>query len=98
MMREASRKASSLFLALACWSVTGRAEAGTERLVLEPAEVVLRDAGESTQFLATLELADGTRRDVTRAARFESTNPAVIRVENGRIVPTGNGKARRSKS
>ncbi len=95
MMRFASRIPTLFLLAVACWTLGGRcvARAGTERLALEPSEIVLHDAAESSQLLATLELADGARKDVTHAAPSIDESRG-WRVEHGRVVPTGNGKAR----
>lgn len=96
-MRNASGKAPALLLSLSILALGGgsRAESpGQDRLVVEPARISLRNADESTQVLATLELADGSRVDLTRAATFTSSDPAVARVEKGRVVPTGDGSAR----
>ncbi|MDR3635883.1 MAG: DUF1549 domain-containing protein [Isosphaeraceae bacterium] len=95
-MRKASRQFHSAVLSLSILALGGGALAETpalDRLEVEPTQVVLRNADESTQVLATLQLADGTRLDMTRSAAFTSSNPAVARVENGRVVPTGDGEA-----
>ncbi len=39
------------------------------------------------------EFADGKRRDLSHEATFTISNPKVARVENGMIVPTGDGSA-----
>jgi Protein of unknown function (DUF1553)/Protein of unknown function (DUF1549) len=96
-MRKASWKIPSLVLSLSTLAIGGGTKAETparDRLIVEPAQILLRNADESTQVLATLELADGGRIDLTRSAAFTSSDPAVARVEDGRVVPTGDGAAR----
>jgi hypothetical protein len=94
-MRNASGTIPSLVLSLlACGSGFGAETPAWDRLCVEPGRVVLRNADESAQVLATLERADGSRLDVTRSATFRSSEPAVARVEDGRIMPAGDGTAR----
>ena len=62
---------------------------------IEPAEVELTDADQSTQFLVTLKMSDGSLRDATRQAEY-SLQPAdgnanVATIESGRLKPTGDG-------
>ena len=92
-MRNAS--ATILSLSILASGVTAWAEApAQDRLEVEPARVLLRNADESTQLLSNLELAGGIRTDMTRSATFTSSDPAVARVENGRVMPAGDGTAR----
>ncbi len=91
----------SLKLALLCASVSTAFSADTLRIaevLVEPAEVVLTDADQSVQFLVTLKMSDGTLRDGTRQAEYTTqladgsgAPESIAAVENGRLVPKGDG-------
>ena len=57
-------------------------------LTVTPATVVFKDAYAGRQLL----VAEG-ERDVTHAATYASSNPAVVRVDRGYLIPTGDGTA-----
>ncbi len=97
MTRQASRTLSTILVTFALATPSGVVSADTPRpvkLTVEPSQVTLRNADESTQLLATLELADGSLRDVTGKASFSISDPSVATIEGGLVIPTGDGTAR----
>src|SRR6516162_3152239 len=74
---------------LACLlAVTAARTAPAADWAVTPREVVFKDAYDGRQLL----VAEG-RRDVTRTARYTSSDPAVVRVDDrGYLRPVGDGK------
>lgn len=62
-----------------------------ESATIEPAEVTLSDADQSVQFLVTMKMSDGTLRDGTRQALYSLSQAGVGAIEEGRLVPKGDG-------
>ncbi|MFN4258244.1 MAG: DUF1549 domain-containing protein [Gemmataceae bacterium] len=63
------------------------------KLSVEPAQVILSHAGARQQLLVSGELADGSIRDLTRAVRYVSSDPAIAAVDaRGIVTPKGNGE------
>jgi hypothetical protein len=66
-----------------------------EKVLVEPAEVVLTNADQSVQFLVTLKMSDGTLRDATRQAEFSvlatDGNADVVSIDGGRLTPKADG-------
>lgn len=62
-------------------------------LEVAPAQVRLAGPLAQQRFLVTLRLSDGTRRDVTTAARFSSGAPKVASIHDGAVVARGDGSA-----
>ena len=93
------RPGDAAFPILRGWIAEGaRAEAeGVACVALEvaPGEGrVLAAPGRSQQLAVTARFADGTTRDVTRIAHFESSHPGVAEVDpRGKVTGTGRGQA-----
>ena len=50
-------------------------------------------SGQNFQLIATARLSDGTNTDVTRSARWESTNPTLATVsDTGMVTVVSNGE------
>jgi hypothetical protein len=87
----------------ALWYTPVRGQAPDDRQVapvravelsVEPAQVTLTHGEDRQRLLVTGKLADGSVRDLTRKARFTSSNPAVADVgPDGTIQPRGPGQA-----
>src|SRR5436190_10230663 len=82
---------SNACLPLVCGlCLVGALSASAAELSVSPATVELRDAFDGRQVLVSR-----GEKDVTRTARYASSNPGVIRVdERGYVTPVGDGKAR----
>jgi hypothetical protein len=63
------------------------------RLSVEPADVVLSGAGARQQLLVTGHYADGSRRDLTRAASFTTDRPERLRLEGAIVHALADGPA-----
>ncbi len=59
-----------------------------ERITVEPAGRVLA-AGAEQQLLVTAHSSDGSARDVTHLATFQSNESAIVRVDSGGLVKAG---------
>jgi hypothetical protein len=73
----------------------GAVTAGTApvRLTIEPPATVLDGRRASAQLIVTGQYADGTLRDLTRAAAWSSADPHVISVgPGGHVEPRGDGR------
>jgi hypothetical protein len=87
------------FFALFAISVSLAAQEGTSssvelvRIELFPQSFVLRGPRSGVQLLVTGTYADGRIRDVTSEATFESSDPAVVRIVEGRVYPQSDGQA-----
>src|SRR5262245_5898031 len=67
--------------------------AALKKLLVFPPRVLL-DGPRDQQTLGVLgEYADGRRLDLTRQAKYTSSSPKVVRVEEGVLRPAGDGKA-----
>ena len=62
------------------------------RVVVHPAAVKLAGARARAQVVVTGFYADGAMQDLTRAARIESADAKVARVEAGWVSPVGDGR------
>jgi hypothetical protein len=63
-----------------------------ERLVVEPAEILFEQAGETAPLKVTAVWSDGDQEDVTCLCRFQSNDPSVAVVdENGVVRSEGKG-------
>ena len=71
--------------------LVSRAAPAESLLVLQPERVTLHGPFDRVQMLATLVQADA--RPCTTEAAWTSSNPAVVAVEDGYLVPRGNGSA-----
>ncbi|RPI84489.1 MAG: DUF1549 domain-containing protein, partial [Planctomycetaceae bacterium] len=60
-------------------------------LSLVPEKFTLAGKRSRQQLLATAQYASGEVRDLTTATEYVSNNPQVARVENGVVLPVGNG-------
>jgi hypothetical protein len=71
------------------------AESKPVKLSVEPAEIKIADLDQSVQLLVTLEMSDGSLRDVTRAAQytFEKKGPELVAIDKGYVTPKLNGSA-----
>ncbi|MBD3674042.1 MAG: DUF1553 domain-containing protein, partial [Planctomycetaceae bacterium] len=85
------------FLATLCLSmssaVLSAAETAPTELSLYPAEFELLDARSRQQLVLTGIYSDNSFRDLTHDATFVSSDPAVVKIEEGIVIPTGNGSA-----
>ena len=93
-MKPGSHEYDVLMTWVAQGAVVGEAK-GPQITALEiaPKEHTLKP-GESQKLTATAVLSDGSRRDVTRDARFVSSDPAVVAVDaEGRATAKGFGQA-----
>ncbi|MBI2825455.1 MAG: DUF1553 domain-containing protein [Planctomycetia bacterium] len=64
-----------------------------ERIDVQPGAIQLQTPRRRMHIIASGFYADGTTQDLTRAAQLTSTNPQVVRIENGVAVPVADGKA-----
>ena len=62
-------------------------------LVLEPTSFELAGKRAFQQLLVTAKYASGEVRDLTTVAGFTSSNAKVVKVQNGKAVPVGDGTA-----
>ena len=70
------------------------AEGSPARVEVLPARVGLVGPSAGHRLVVVADMADGTRRDVTAEARFETTDPGVAQVDGrGHIQGVGDGKA-----
>jgi len=92
--------ASGLAIANSAWAAEGAAPASPAASVVVgepaslsvvPATVTLSGQRARQQLLATGHYANGEVRDLTIATEYVSNNPQVAKVENGVILPVGNG-------
>ncbi|MDX1945017.1 MAG: DUF1549 and DUF1553 domain-containing protein [Pirellulaceae bacterium] len=60
-------------------------------LAVEPAEIRLRHDDETVQLVVLATLADGSRRDVTREAKYAAKQPLIAVSPTGQISPQANG-------
>jgi hypothetical protein len=84
------------FLAFCCLMFSagiGSAETKATGLSLHPANFELLDARSRQQLVLTGTFEDGTVRDLTHEATYVSSNPAIVKVEQGIVIPTGTGSA-----
>ena len=90
---------SLLYRVLRDWVAEGARPdpAGTPRLVgldVTPSRRVLDDPAREQQLVVRARYDDGSAGDVTRLARFSSTDPAIARVDDdGRVVKQKRGEA-----
>ena len=82
---------------LVFWLATAGATAAESvpaRLTVEPETTVLNGRRASAQLIATGFYGDGSVRDLTRAATWTSTNPAIVMVDAGGLIePRSDGEA-----
>jgi hypothetical protein len=78
------------------WAGEGKTGKGEKpvKLTLEPARVVLRGAGARQQLLVTGHYADGSVRDLTHAAQFQTDRPDRVRLAGSVAWGNGDGEAR----
>ena len=84
------------FLAFFCLLFSagiGSAETKATGLSLHPAEFELLDARSRQQLVLTGTFEDDTVRDLTHKATYVSSDPAIVKVEQGIVIPTGTGSA-----
>jgi hypothetical protein len=84
-------------LGLLLWSdPAGAQEVHPAKLSVEPSQILLRDPDESIQFVATVEMTDGTLRDATLSAHFALDSGAVpiALVHRGRLTPVASGQGK----
>ncbi|HAA62987.1 MAG TPA: hypothetical protein DCE39_18845, partial [Planctomycetaceae bacterium] len=62
-------------------------------LVFEPTSFELAGKRAFQQLLVTAKYASGEVRDLTTVASFTSSNPKVVKVQNGKALPAGDGTA-----
>lgn len=62
-----------------------------ERLEVFPSEFQLTGVHERAQLVVTAVYANGQQQDVTRAATFQSSDPAIATVVDGVVTPHANG-------
>ena len=62
-------------------------------LILEPGRFELRNNRSQQQLLVTGKYSGEDVRDLTAAATFTSSNPAVVKIEGSIVLPVGNGEA-----
>ncbi len=67
--------------------------AGPAKIAVEPAKFELHGKRARQQLVVTSVFSDTDRRDATGTVEFTSSNPAVVRVENGVAFPVANGSA-----
>jgi hypothetical protein len=84
-----------LCLSLICLSasMTEAAESQLKGLSIHPEQVDLLDARSTRQVVLTGRYADDSVRDLTHQATYVSSNPEVVKIENGIAIPTGTGSA-----
>jgi len=91
------RTVTPLLAGVLLWAAPAHAQAPAAKLAeltAEPAAVTLRHAEDRQRLLVTGKLADGALRDFSRAAKYASSNPQVVRVsEEGIIAPVAVGQA-----
>ncbi len=85
------RVALALLLGLAMANISHAA--APQKILLEPAKFELHGKRAAQQLLVTSLLSQIDQRDATDQAKFTSSNPAVVRVENGVVYPVANGSA-----
>jgi hypothetical protein len=67
---------------------------GLVGLIVTPSTRILDDPARAQQLVVRARYADGSLRDVTRLARYSSTDPAIARVgDEGRVVKQKRGEA-----
>ncbi|MBL8793508.1 MAG: DUF1553 domain-containing protein [Planctomycetia bacterium] len=80
-----------------CSATAVRAQAPAAKLAeltAEPAAVTLRHAEDRQRLLVTGKLTDGVLRDLSRAAKYASSDPQVVRVsDDGVVAPVAAGQA-----
>src|SRR5262249_39258566 len=64
------------------------------KLTVEPANVALSGLKARQQLLVTGRYADGSVRDLTHSARFQTDQPGRVRLEGSIVLGIGNGEAR----
>lgn len=75
-------------------TVTVKVKSPYKSLKLEPGDVLEMQVGDaSIQLKARAELPEGNLEDVTDEATWESSNPAAVKVDKGKIEPVGFGTA-----
>ena len=62
-------------------------------LTLEPATIQLVGKRARQQLIVTAKYASGELRDLTSVATVTSSNPKVVKVEKGKVIPVGDGTA-----
>jgi hypothetical protein len=63
-----------------------------ERLACYPEKIALRGSDDAKQLIVTASLAKGRLQDLSSDVKYESADPAVVRVSaSGRVVPFKNG-------
>jgi hypothetical protein len=91
------RYVTPLLAGVLLWAAPAHAQAPAAKLAeltAEPAAVTLRHAEDRQRLLVTGKLADGALRDFSRAAKYASSNPQVVRVsEEGVLAPVAVGQA-----
>lgn len=62
-------------------------------LRIEPAQITLRDRRAVQQLVLTGDYGDQLVGDLTRAARWTSSDPGIVRIDGTRVRPVANGSA-----
>ena len=93
------RSNSTLLAALLAICTISNVFAGNElkpvKITVDPAEVSLIDIDQSVQLLVTVEMSDGSSRDITTAARYSlDSKDAFVTIDKGWLAPKKNGAAR----
>ncbi len=71
----------------------GSASASSGSLVLMPASAAIDGSYGYQTLSAVFNSADGSSLEVTTQASFQSSNPSVVRIQNGIAIPAGDGQA-----
>ena len=77
-------------LLIACLSAPA---AEPKKLEIYPPKVELTGPHDQQRLGLLAEFADGTHRDLSRSAAFTISDPKIARIENGVVIPVGDGSA-----